>query len=404
MGYFANRMILCTMGKMPAHTLRLGAIGLGRAAATMLPSLIAHPNVRLTAAADLNPEARARFEADFGGRTYPTAAELCASSDVDAVYIATPHQHHAADVLTAAGNGKHAIVEKPMALTLEDCRSMTEAARAAGTALVIGHTHAFDGPTMMMGKLIASGEFGRLRMVVNMVYTNFLYRPRRPEELDTAQGGGIMFNQVPHQLEIMQTLTPARLHSVRAVSGIWDAKRPTEGALAALLTYQDGTVAQLTYSGYDHFDTDELTDWVGESGEQKAPNGHGAARRALRSVANPLAEKQLRINSGYSISGAVRSATPMHEPHFGFLLASCEGADLRPAADGVRIYSDEGVREVPAPPARIYPNKDAVIDELYAAAVLNEPAVHDGVWGTRTMTAAFALLESARESREVVVA
>jgi len=213
-----------------------------------------------------------------------------------------------------------------------------------------------------------------------------------------------MYNQVPHQLEIMQTLTRAPLRSVRAVSGIWDAERPTEGALAALLTYADGTVAQLTYSGYDHFDTDELTDWVGESGEEKFRDGHGAARRTLRSVADPIAEKQLRVNSGYGISGAVRSASRMHEPHFGFLLASCEGADLRPSSDGVRIYSDDGVREVPAPPARIYPNKDAVIDELYAAAVLNQPPVHDGAWGTRTMTAAFALLESARDSREVLVA
>lgn len=384
--------------------LRVGVIGLGRAAGLMIPALTGHPHVRLTAAADPNPDARTRFEAEFGGKTYADAEALCASGDVDAVYIATPHQRHVTDASIAAAYRKHAIVEKPMALTLEDCRAMTEAARAAGTALVIGHTHAFDGPTMMMGKLIASGEFGRLRMIVNMVYTNFLYRPRRPEELDTAQGGGIMFNQVPHQLEIMQALTPAALRSVRAVSGIWDAKRPTEGALAALLTYGDGTVAQLMYSGYDHFDTDELTDWVGESGEEKARDGHGAARRALRSVADPVAEKQLRVNSGYGISGAVRSATRMHEPHFGFLLASCEGADLRPAPDGVRIYSDDGVREVPAPPARVYPNKDAVIDELYAAAVLNQPAIHDGTWGTRTMTAAFALMESARDNREVLVA
>jgi phthalate 4,5-cis-dihydrodiol dehydrogenase len=80
---------------MPAQTLRLGAIGLGRAAATMLPSLLAHPHVRLTAAADPNPEARARFEADFGGTTYATAEELCASPGIDAVYIASPHQFHA---------------------------------------------------------------------------------------------------------------------------------------------------------------------------------------------------------------------------------------------------------------------------------------------------------------------
>jgi phthalate 4,5-cis-dihydrodiol dehydrogenase len=384
--------------------LRIGVIGLGRAAGLMIPALTGHPHVRLTAAAEPNPEARARFEAEFGGRTYQDAEALCASGDVDAVYIATPHQRHAPDVLIAAAHGKHAIVEKPMALTLADCRAMTDAVRAAGTALVIGHTHAFDGPTMMMGKLITSGEFGRLRMIVNLVYTNFLYRPRRPEELETAQGGGIMYNQVPHQLEIMQTLTSSPLLSVRAVNGIWDAKRPTEGALAAFLTYVDGTVAQLTYSGYDHFDTDELTDWVGESGEEKSPAEHGAARRALSTVSTADEEKQLRIKSGYGLSGSTRSSGRMHEPHFGFLLASCEGADLRPAPDGVRIYSDAGLREVAVAPARIYPNKDAVVDELYAAAVLGIPPVHDGTWGTRTMTAAFALIESAHERREVVLA
>ncbi len=365
-----------------APDLRLGAIGLGRAAGLMIPALTAHPHVRLTAAADPNPDARARFASEFGGNTYADAQALCASGDVDAVYIATPHQQHAADVLTAAAHGKHAIVEKPMALTLEDCQAMTAAAREAGTTLIVGHTHAFDRPAMLMGTLIRSGDFGRLRMIVNLVYTNFLYRPRRPEELDTARGGGIMFNQVPHQLEILQTLTSAPLRSVRAVNGIWDPQRPTEGALAAFLTYEDGVVAQLTYSGYDHFDTDELTGWIGESGEEKQPGRHGAALRALRAVTDPAAERQLRTASGYAGSGAVRSDGRMHEPHFGLLIASCERADLRPAPDGVRIYADDGMREVAAPPARVYPNKDAVIDELYEAAVNGVPAVHDGVWGT----------------------
>ena len=143
---------------MPAQILRLGAIGLGRAAATMLPSLIAHPHVRLTAAADPNPEARARFEADFGRRTYATAAELCAGPDIDAVYIATPHQFHAADVLTAAGNGKHAIVEKPMALTLEECRAMTDAAERNGVVLVVGHSAGFNPSIKLIRELVASGS------------------------------------------------------------------------------------------------------------------------------------------------------------------------------------------------------------------------------------------------------
>ena len=176
----------------------------------MLPSLAAHPHVRLTAAADPNPEARARFEADFGGLTFATTAELCASPDVDAVYIATPHQYHAADVLAAAGRGKHAIVEKPMALTVEECRAMTGAAESNGVVLVVGHSHGFDPSIKLIRSIVEAGDAGALRMIVNLDYTNFLYRPRRPEELDTAQGGGIMYNQIPHQLDLIRVIQGGR--------------------------------------------------------------------------------------------------------------------------------------------------------------------------------------------------
>ncbi len=391
------------MGKMPAYTLRLGAIGLGRAAATMLPSLIAHPNVRLVAAADPNPEARARFEADFGGRTFKTAAELCASPDVDAVYIATPHQFHAADVLTAAGNGKHAIVEKPMALTVEECRAMTGAAESNGVVLVVGHSAGFNPTIKLIRALIESGEAGALRMMTNLVYTNFLYRPRRPEELDTALGGGIMFNQVPHQLDIVRVIDGGPLENVHAVTGVWDRSRPTEGAMTALLQFTDGVAASLTYSGYDHFDTDEFHDWVSEGGSVKTP-AYGAQRRALRAFATPADEARGRTASGFAGQGIARPRGPMHHPHFGLLIVSCDDADLRPSPDGVLVYDNDGVREVLAPPARTYPNKDGVIDEFFDAIVSGEPPLHDGRWGTATTAAAIALLQSARERRVITLA
>ena len=59
-------------------------------------------------------------------RTYDTVEELCADPAVEIVYVATPHQHHARHAILAAQHGKHVLVEKPMALTLDDCAAMID--------------------------------------------------------------------------------------------------------------------------------------------------------------------------------------------------------------------------------------------------------------------------------------
>jgi phthalate 4,5-cis-dihydrodiol dehydrogenase len=391
---------------MAERRLRLGVVGLGRAASSMLPSLAAHPGVDVVAAADPNPQARARFTADFGGRTYERAEALAGDAAVDALYIATPHQYHAPDVLAAAAHRKHVLVEKPMALSVEECRAMTQAAEAAGITLVVGPTHAFDPVVREMRRIIESGELGALRMIVNLVYSDFLYRPRRPEELDSARGGGIMYNQVPHQIEIARELDGGALRTVRAVTGVWDSNRPTEGAMTALLEFASGAAASLTYSGYDRFDSDEFAFWIAASGAHKVP-AHGSARRAL-GVRNPDDEARLKAESGFAgrgvrLAGERLAGEPAHQPHFGMLLASCERGDLRPSADGVLVYGDRGVREIALPPGRTFPNKDGAIDELYQAVVHGVAPLHDGRWGTATLEAALALVASARERREIVL-
>lgn len=382
--------------------LRLGVVGLGRAAAQMLPSIVAHPHVVLAAGADPNPEARDRFAADFAAPAYEDAAALCAAAAVDAVYIATPHHRHAADLAVCAAHGKHAIVEKPMALTLEDCRSMTAAASRHGTMLVVGPTHGMDPAIERMREIVAAGELGRLRTIVNLTYGDFLYRPRRPDELDTKLGGGIVYNQVAHQVEIARTLDGGRLRSVRAVTGSWDPARPTEGAMTALLEFDDGVAAALTYSGYDHFDSDELHAWIGELGDEKVPGRHGAARRALGKLRDPDAEVRLKTASGFAGRGVTRPPLgTVHQPHFGFLLVSCERGDMRPWRDGILVYGHDGVRELPLAPGRAYPNKDRVLDELYDAVAHGIAPRHDGAWGTETVAVLLAVLASARERREV---
>ena len=96
-----------------AGALRLGVVGLGRAFTLMLPTLAGHRRVRMVAACDQRPAARDRFTRDFAARSYPTIEALCDDPDVQALYIATPHQLHAHHVQVAARAGKIILVTDP---------------------------------------------------------------------------------------------------------------------------------------------------------------------------------------------------------------------------------------------------------------------------------------------------
>ncbi len=156
------------------------------------------------------PGPREAFARDHNARSYEDMQMLVRDPAVEVVYIATPHQFHAAHAILAAEHGKHIILEKPMALTLAECDAIIAAVERHKVQLIVGHTHAFDPAVRLMRDIIARGELGRLGLIHSFNYTNYLYRPRRPEELDTALGGGILFNQVPHQIDTARLLAGGR--------------------------------------------------------------------------------------------------------------------------------------------------------------------------------------------------
>jgi len=383
---------------MTRRALALGVIGLGMAGAVMVRAAARHPGVVLAAAAEPHAAPREAFGRDFNARTYADARALCEDAAVEAVYIATPHQFHAEHAVAAAERGKHVILEKPMALTLADCDRIIAAVERAKVHLIVGHTHAFDPAVREMRRIIASGDLGALGMIASWNYTNYLYRPRRPEEFDTAKGGGILFNQVPHQIDTARLLGGGLVRSVRAQAGRLDPARPTEANCTAFLEFADGVSASLVYSGYDFFDSDELHFWVSERGSRKQA-AHGAARRALRAHQGP--EAALRTSSvGY---GAPDQGEPPHQPHFGVTIATCARGDLRASADGVFVYGEDGQREVALPDGGRYSGRLNVLDDLRAAIATGRSPVHDGRWGKATLEVALAIQQSARERREVML-
>jgi len=381
-----------------ARRLRIGVAGLGRAFTLMLPTFTADPRVRLVAAADPRAEARERFARDFSAAAYESVEALCADDSVDAIYVATPHQFHARHACAAAGAGKHILVEKPMAVTIEEAARMVKAARDAKVHLLVGPSHSFDAPIARTRSLIESGDYGRVRMIHAMYYTDFLYRPRRPEELDTAQGGGVVFSQAAHQVDIVRLLAGGLARTVRAATGRWDDARPTEGAYSALVTFDDGVFASLTYSGYGHFDGDELCGFKSEIGGSRDASQYGGARRALAGID---AQREAQAKNDRTYGGprhAAATQSPWHE-HFGLVIASCERADLRPQPDAVLVYGDEERATVrldkPAVP------RAEVIDELHAALVDGVAPRHDGAWGLATLEVCTAILRSAAQGREI---
>src|SRR6516164_3979020 len=172
--------------------LRLGVIGLGRAFSLMVPTLAQHAKLEIVAGTDVRADARERFAQEFRAKAHPSAEALSEDPNVEAIYISTPH-------------GKHILVEKPMALSLADCTAMIDAAGAAGVVLMVGPSHSFDAPIRRTRELIVGGTIGKLRMLQALNYTDWLYRPRRPEELDP-RAGGVLVNQASHQVDMVRLI------------------------------------------------------------------------------------------------------------------------------------------------------------------------------------------------------
>jgi len=371
--------------------IQLGVAGVGRAFALTAPAIDAHPGVQLVAAAAPRESSRAAYTAAFGGRTYADVPELVNDEEVEAVYITTPHQMHLDHALSAISAGKHVLVEKPITVTVEDASRMISAAEQADVSLIVGPSHSFDAPVALAEELIREDTIGRVRMIHALYANDYLYRPRRAEELDTRHGGGVVFGQGIHQVDVVRRLAgvPARKVIART-GGAWDPTRPTEGAYAMLIDFAEGIFASLTYSGHAHFDGDRLMDNISELGDRKTAN-HLSARAAFDTEEDEMAAKAAR-----GFTSLADCPTALTHEHFGQVLVFGDTGDLRLTADGVEI-SGNGTRTFRTAPFRT--NRAEVFDALYAAVREDRRPMQDGRWGRATLEICHASLASAESGK-----
>jgi len=383
--------------------LRLGMAGLGVASTQILPPIAKLPFIKITAAADMRADAVAKFREQYRAEGYTSVEELCASPNVDAVYIATPNSLHAEHAIIAANHKKHIIVEKPMAMNLAECDAMNEAADKYGVKLLCGHTHSFDPPIRKMREIVRSGELGKLCMINGWNYNEFMYRPRMQHEL--AMTRGVVLNQGPHHVDIVRLIGGGMVRSVRAMTGVWDSARQWEGSYTCYLEFEDGTPATLVYSGYGFFDTAELFNWVGEGGQYRRPETNLSVRAKLREVRTAEEEEQLKEGMRF---GGKREGEFSHvwsgerkQPFFGHTVVSCQKGDIRQTPDGLKIYGETEQREIYLPAGSR--GREAEVEELYDAVVNGRPVFHGGRWGAATLEVCLAMLESAKQRKEIML-
>jgi phthalate 4,5-cis-dihydrodiol dehydrogenase len=362
-----------------ASPLRVGLVGLGVGARQLLPALTSRVHARLVAVADVREAAREQAARDYGAVTYESVDDLVRDSNVEAVWVATPNHLHAAHSIAALEAGKHVIVSKPMAISLEQTAAMNAAAARNRAHLLAGHTQSMAPTIRKMASLVASGELGKLGMLHTWHFTDWMYRPRLPAELDVEQGGGPVFRQASHQVDIVRSIAGRPVRSVRAMVVQLDPARGAPGAYTAYLEFEDGTPATIVYSGYGHFAMDELL-------------GRRAAATVSPVDGDELARKEALRNT------AVASNTL---GLFGLTLVTCERGDLRESPDGLYLYERGERHNIPVEDEQ---RGAAELAELYHAVRFGKPVTHDGVWGAKTLEVCLAIRESAHTHSEVVLA
>jgi phthalate 4,5-cis-dihydrodiol dehydrogenase len=372
--------------------IRIGIAGLGAAGRAFLPAIAAHPGMVLDAIADPAPQVRAQAGAELGVAVCATVAELVARPTVDAVYIATPTELHVEHAALACAAGKHVLVEKPMAGNLAQAEAMIEAAERAGVQLLVGHSHSYDEPIRRMRELIAGGSLGRVRMVNTWCYTDWIYRPRRPDELDTGRGGGVTFRQGAHQFDILRLLCGGMVTHVRARTFDWDPARAATGAHVVYLEFADGAAATAVYNGYGNFSSMDLCFDIGEWGVPQPP---GSRPKPLPPGATP--EEELRAKQQRARS-AIPTGAPC-QPFFGLTLVSCERGDIRQSPHGLFVYTRDGCTEIALPAERS--PRDLVVAEWHDAITGAAPALHDGRWGLANLEICAAAAASSAGSASI---
>ena len=221
-------------------TLKFGLIGASYVAASRMMPAFAANGIAPKALFDTD-ESRFRYWVDAGLDLLTSDLEQLLDSDIDAVYISSRNDQHAAQAIAAADAGKHILLEKPMALTLADARAIVEAADRNGVQLAVNH-HLPGSPLHSTARrLVAEGRIGTLYSA-RINHAVLLPESLRGWRLASVPGGGVVFDITVHDASVLNPLfagDPVRVSAIGVSQAAWNTARSRDSVMT-IIEYAPG--------------------------------------------------------------------------------------------------------------------------------------------------------------------
>lgn len=248
--------------------LNVGLIGLGRLGRVYARDLAMRiAETRLVAVADTNAAAAKEIAAEWDvPARYAAAADLIADPNVDAVIIASPTHTHREVVIEAAGRAKPTFCEKPLALSLGECRAMQTAVDRHGTFFQMGFMRRFDPGYTAAKRQVDDGRIGR-----PVVFKSTSRDPYPPslEYANPASSGGILVDMGIHDFDLARWFM-GEVASVSAIGGVlaypeFASVGDMDNAIASLV-FSDGRLGVVDLSRNGVYGYDIMTELLGTEG------------------------------------------------------------------------------------------------------------------------------------------
>lgn len=228
---------------------RIGIIGLGNMGKGHLSYLLEGKvsGIELTAVADTNESARQWAEQHLPQHViiYDQPQKLIETSVVDGVIVCTPHFSHAELAIACFKHNKHVLIEKPAGVYTKQVREMNEAAACSNVVFSIMYNQRTNPLYQKLKDLVDSGELGEIRrtnwIITDWYRSQYYYDSGSWRATWKGEGGGVLLNQAPHQLDLWQWTVSLMPKRVRAFCYFGKARNiEVENDVTAFVEYDNG--------------------------------------------------------------------------------------------------------------------------------------------------------------------